>query len=155
MSMPKTPRYIAQGPGGYIVAPGQYVTPARRSYLSAEHAQLANPKGRLYVCTLDEENNRLAVEAAADLYPITLQEVRVPGIGAQADGAWVLLDLGPRKDMRWAVSFRNDQVGGRGNSDYCETLAEACAAFAKRVTYELERMPEIVEYLDASAAATA
>jgi hypothetical protein len=139
MTMPKTPRYIALGPAGYTAGPGQYVTPAPRSYLSEAHAQLANPKGRLYVATLDEENDRLLIEAQADVYPVTLQEFRVPGIGASAEGAYVLRDFGPKTDDRWVVHFRNDQLGGYSGGSYCRTLARALEVFREKVEGELRR----------------
>jgi hypothetical protein len=144
MTMPKTPRYIAFPTGAGNAAArraGEYIVPAPRSYLSAAHAQLANPTGKLYVCTLDEAADRLDVEAAADVYPVTLQEFRVPGIGASAEGAYVLRDFGPKapNDDRWVVHFRNDQLGGYSGGNYCRTLARALEVFREKVEGELRR----------------
>lgn len=126
-------RYIAQHRfGAARAAPGQYITPAPRSYLSEVHAQLANPLGRVYVATLNEAEDRLEIEAQLDCYPLDLLETKVPGFGAQAEGAEVLRDLGPGKDHRWSVHFRNDQLGGYHGGDYFDNWTEAVVAYTER-----------------------
>jgi hypothetical protein len=131
---------------------------ARRVYTDPVHAQLANPAGVLFeVLNLGgEDPYRPDVDAYAvrdSLYPLTLQEMRVIGHGAQAEGAWVLLDLGPRKSQRWCVAFRNDQTGGRGNSEYCDSPAEAMAAFRAKVDFEADRWQAVADYHARRAAA--
>lgn len=133
----KETRYISQGPGGYFAAPGQFVTPAPRSYKTAAHALLANPKGRLYLASLDEEADRLDIIEAYAPDAVTLQEVRVPGIGAQAEGAVVLRDLGHRAAHRWAVHFRNDQLGGYHSGQYLGDYAEALKTFGEQAAKQL------------------
>jgi hypothetical protein len=130
---------------------------AQRVYRDATHAQLANPAGCLYTVEAvggeDRYRPDVKVDACRDsLYPITLQEMRVIGHGAQAEGAWVLLDLGPRKDLRWCVAFRNDQTGGRGNSEYCNSPAEAMAAFQAKVEFEAGRWQAVADYRAHAAA---
>jgi hypothetical protein len=139
----KEPRYVAFPFGaGLAYAPhaGQFVTPAPRSYKTAAHAQLANPTGRLYVCELDEENDRLDVVAQYGSYPVTLQEVRAAGRGATAEGAIVLRDMGPREVHRWVIHYRNDQLGGYSGGNYFEDYATAVAAFAEDAARELRRI---------------
>lgn len=146
------PRYIAQGPGGYYPAPGQFITPAPRTYKTAAHAQLANPKGRLYVGVLEEGADRLHIEAQAAVYPVTLQEYRTPGLGAQAEGAVVLRDMGPRADRRWAVGFRNDQTGGCGGNDYFDDFPAALEAFAEDAAKESAKALSRIKFAMAKAA---
>lgn len=127
------------------------VLKSRRVYTDATHAQLANPTGCLYEVLEagGEDPYRPDVNVFAkrdSLYPLTLQEFRVIGHGAQAEGAWVLLDLGPGDDLRWCVAFRNDQTGGRANSDYCETPADAMARLQERITYEADRWQAVADY---------
>lgn len=155
MPMPKEPLFLALDPAAPHVGE---VIKAARVYKDAAHAQLANPAGRLYVVEEvegSEDPYRPDVKPLAqfDGYPLTLQEFRVIGHGAQAEGAWVLLDLGRRKDLRWCVAFRNDQTGGRGNSEYCETPAEAMAAFKAKVEFEADRWQSVADYLAQRAAA--
>lgn len=142
--MPKVPCYISQAPGDFKVAPGQFVTPARRTYADPAHAQLANPKGRLYVGTLDEAADRLEIDAQAAVYPLDLLETRVPGFGAQAEGCEVLRDLGPGKLHRWAAHFRNDQCGGYHGGNYFDTWEEAVADFAERSARTFARTATMV-----------
>lgn len=139
--MPDTEtRYVAFPTGAGNAAArhaGQYITPAPRSYRSPEHAQLANPLGKLYVCTLNTVGDTLTVEAVADFYPVTLYETRVPGYGAQAEGAVVLRDFGPKVDDRWVTHFRNDQSGGYHGGRYCSNYADAVGDFAEASAREL------------------
>lgn len=138
--MVKAPLYVSFPFGaGLAYAPhaGNTVSPAPRTYGSAEHAQLANPKGRLYVVEKVEDEHvpeldQIAVIAQAAVYPLDLLETRVPGFGAQAEGAEVLRDMGPGKPHRWVCHWRNDQLGGYSDGDYFDTWDEAVAAFAER-----------------------
>lgn len=132
-------RYIAQADDARRAAPGQYITPAPRSYLTPAHAQLANPQGRVYVATLNEAEDRLEIEAQLDCYPLDLLETKVPGFGAQAEGAEVLRDLGPGKPHRWSVHFRNDQLGGYHGGSYFDTWDEAVQGYAERAASTFAR----------------
>lgn len=143
--MEKT-RYIAlTATGGHVGTEVQ-----ARTYAHPEHAAMACPKGRVYVASLIAEatydqpdpagRERVKIEAQMS-YPLTLQAVRVPGLGAQAEGAFVLRDLGPGHAHRWAVQFRNDQCGGYGNSQYHDDYGQACADFAETAARELAAAP--------------
>jgi hypothetical protein len=146
------PLYVAFPFGaGLAYAPhaGQFVSPAPRTYKDPAHAQLANPTGRLYVCEIGE-GERLDVVAALDAYPLDLLEVKVPGVGAQAEGAVVLRDMGPRAVHRWATHFRNDQSGGYHGGDYFETYARALEGFALMAAKEMERTRARWAYQEAS-----
>lgn len=133
------PRYLSQGPGGYFPGPGQFITPAPRTYKSAAAAQLANPQGRLYVGVLEDGADKLHIEAQAAFYPLELQEFRVPGVGDKAEGAVVLRDMGPRADRRWAIHYRNDQLGGYGGGAYFDDFADALEAFAEDAAKEARK----------------
>ncbi len=142
------PLYIAFPFGaGLAYAPhaGNTISPAPRSYLSPAHAQLANPLGRLYVGELAPDCDQFAVVARADVYPLDLLEIRVPGFGAQAEGAEVLRDMGPGKPHRWATHFRNDQLGGYHGGDYFDRWEEAVAAFEQRAAKTYARTAQMVE----------
>ncbi len=134
--MSKT-RYIALPFGaGLAYAPraGQFITPAPRSYATPEHAQLANPTGRLYAAGLDEGADRLDILARYDdAYPLTIREYRCAGIGFRAEGALVLRDMGPGKPHRWATHWRNDQNGGYTGGNYFEDFEEAAKAHQEDV----------------------
>lgn len=147
----KEPRYVAFPFGaGVAFAPhaGQFVLPAPRTYKTAAAAQLANPTGRLYVGEM--AGKRLDVIARYDSYPLELQEFRVPGIGDKAEGAVVLRDMGPRADMRWAVHYRNDQLGGYGGGDYFADFPSALEAFAEDAAKEAARTVSRLKQRDAA-----
>lgn len=135
----KEPLYVAFPFGaGLAYAPhaGDMVSPAPRTYKTPAAAQLANPTGRLYVCEMSDNSDTLNVVARLDAYPLELQEFRVPGIGATAEGAVVLRDMGPRTDHRWVTHFRNDQSGGYHGGSYFDDFSKAVAAFAEDAARE-------------------
>lgn len=134
-------RYLSQPGVGAAsrVAPGQFVTPAPRSYKSARHAQIAFPQGRVYVCELDETADALHVVAKVE-YPLTLAETPVVGRGASAEGCYVLRDLGPDATHRYVTHFRNDQMGGYHDGGYFQNLDTAVADYGAHVTRALARL---------------
>lgn len=130
----------------------------RRVYPLMHHAQLANPLGTLFLLTphgKDEHGDTVHTVQGplSDAYPVTLLEERVIGIGAQAEGAYVLRDFGPKASggRRWVVHFRNDQLGGFSGGQYADNLPDALANFDEKADRERQRC----RYLLSTAAAKA
>lgn len=148
------PRFLAMRRDDIAANMGAVIP--RRVYPHPHHAQLANPLGELFVLEpvgKDEHGDMTHRVVARLEYPVTLLEERVIGIGAQAEGAYVLRDFGPRASAgrRWVVHFRNDQVGGFSGGQYSDNLPDALANFDEKADRERQRC----RYLLSTAAAKA
>lgn len=140
-----TKRYVAYpfGVGTAYPREGNTVSPAPRTYGTAMHAQLSCPAGRVYIGhdSSDPEiegHDQFTLDERFTNYPMDLMEVRVPGIGATAEGAVVLRDMGPTAHHRWATHYRNDQLGGYSGGAYYGEFSRAVEGFAEVVARELK-----------------